>query len=477
MKIKPLQQNSQPKPSRRNVLKGAGTVAIALPWLEEKGFAQEAPKRLTTVFFGNGIPAGLTQAGLVGPLSPLAEMRDKICLLKGVGVDSGNSSGFHDQGSASFGTGTKTSNESRVGPSIDYLAYQALKPNTDFDVVSAAIVERVQEKIRYVRSWRSPGDGVEPHRTPLSFFTQVFGSLQVPQNPGAGDATAVYNKSILDGIVKQYQHLTSSNSPYSNASKQQLTQHLDRIRELERKVLAAQQTMEMQTGPGAQNLSPAESLDAFVTNLGKQGWNCGIPIKASELQTVTGEYDNPKNKNVVLAREYCWVWPILAEIYGMAMRTGKAHFGSMICFGGGDRTKHGQYSGDWAHEYYHGYENRTTQAHYYIQEIMQFITYLLKVLDNDSYLEANGKTVLDNSMVVIGTELARQHRMDNMFYAVAGGLGILKTGQDLSFPGRYDVELYNTILHGMGVDVGAPNSREGKIGDTDRFNDFLDIFI
>jgi hypothetical protein len=44
------------------------------------------------------------------------------------------------------------------------------------------------------------------------------------------------------------------------------------------------------------------------------------------------------------------------------------------------------------------------------------------------FLEANGKTVLDNTLVVIGTEYGLDHGLSGVFHAVAGGHGPCTSG-------------------------------------------------
>ena len=64
--------------SRRTMLRGACGVAIGLPFLEEMtthsvwGAPPAPPVRAFNIFLGGGVPQIFQQAGLVGPLAPLA---------------------------------------------------------------------------------------------------------------------------------------------------------------------------------------------------------------------------------------------------------------------------------------------------------------------------------------------------------------------------------------------------------------------
>jgi arylsulfatase A-like enzyme len=78
-------------------------------------------------------------------------------------------------------------------------------------------------------------------------------------------------------------------------------------------------------------------------------------------------------------------------------------------------------------------------------------------LDDADYLEANGKTVLDNTLVVVGTDYggggnSTGHIPEGVFHAVAGGNGHFR-------PGFYDTEyniidLYETVLRPYGINSG-----------------------
>ena len=78
------------------------------------------------------------------------------------------------------------------------------------------------------------------------------------------------------------------------------------------------------------------------------------------------------------------------------------------------------------------------------------IAYFLQQLDDPQYLEANGKSVLDNTTVVIGTEYGWNHSKLNAFHAVVGGGGRFRNG---FFTDRTMncIDLYNAVLQGHGV--------------------------
>ena len=57
----------------------------------------------------------------------------------------------------------------------------------------------------------------------------------------------------------------------------------------------------------------------------------------------------------------------------------------------------------------------------------------LRALDDPNFLEANGKTVLDNTLVIMGTDYggggtSTGHIPEGVFHAIAGGHGHFRAG-------------------------------------------------
>ncbi|HJK97612.1 MAG TPA: hypothetical protein RMF84_10340, partial [Polyangiaceae bacterium LLY-WYZ-14_1] len=115
----------RPLLDRRTFLRGAGTVAIALPFLPEMGSltrvgsaaqAQPAPSvsRCFTVFFAHGVPLEVLRGGLTGPLAPLARLQDKLGIYGGVDLHAGSGNG-HATGGMSVFVGAQRANPTTAG--------------------------------------------------------------------------------------------------------------------------------------------------------------------------------------------------------------------------------------------------------------------------------------------------------------------------------------------------------------------------
>ena len=92
---------------------------------------------------------------------------------------------------------------------------------------------------------------------------------------------------------------------------------------------------------------------------------------------------------------------------------------------------------------------------------MREVAYFLSQLDNDESREANGKTILENSMITISTESGDgrhndvRRELSGVFHAISGANGRFKTG-GIADIGAEGLDVYNTMLESLGV--------EGRLG-------------
>ncbi len=67
---------------------------------------------------------------------------------------------------------------------------------------------------------------------------------------------------------------------------------------------------------------------------------------------------------------------------------------------------------------------------------------------------ANGKTLLENVAVMIGSEVGTNHDVSRVFHGFAGGGGRLALGKHVTTTTKA-IELYNALGHAYGVESGA----------------------
>src|SRR5687768_14634961 len=124
--------------TRRSMLKGIGTVAIGLPFLEEMLVSSAiaapqpvVPVRAFNVFFGLGIPAPLQSEGFDGVLEPLQPLSKNLLIMRNVDhvrCDESGINAHYDGASAAF-TAEPPNGEARAGgPSIDQMVRRSYYP-------------------------------------------------------------------------------------------------------------------------------------------------------------------------------------------------------------------------------------------------------------------------------------------------------------------------------------------------------------
>lgn len=464
--------------SRRTVLKGLGGSIIALPFLEEMAVtkalsapaeAAAVPVRAFNLFFGLGIPAPLQTEGFEGVLEPLKPLGDKLLIMRNVDQVRCDQSGInaHFDGASGAFTATPPDGEARSGgASID----QIIRQGHYADGLPAGMVPtlvggtffRRSRVSRYVHSYNADGTvAATMQERPRDLFQRVFGTVGI-----SGEEKDVrrerLKRSVLDSVVDQYRHFTGANSPLGSASKSRVKDHLDRIREFE------QRAFEMkEKHPNAPEIPPpSKILHGGIADPGGQG----IDITLEEL---TDE------------------WRLMADLYALAIQTDRTRFGSLTFLAAGERIRlTGSYeydgrkifdfddarqqnaSGDQgcSHEWWHKFnperENQALRAHAHMK--MREIAYFLQRLDDTDSKEANGKTILENSLITISTESGDgrhndvKRELSGVFHAITGANGRFKTGQIMDV-GAEGIDVYNTMIDGMGLKNHlGPDDREHR---------------
>ncbi len=467
--------------SRRTVLRGLGTAAIGLPFLEEMlattaraAAGAEVPVRAFNLFFGLGIPAPLQGEGFDGVLEPLGPLADKLLITRGIDQVRCDESGInaHFDGASGAFTAEPPEGEAKSGgPSIDQVVRRAHYP----DGLPAGMVStliggtffRRSRISRYVHSYNHDGTvAATMQERPRDLFERVFGTIG-----GEGDTDVRrtrIKRSILDSVVESYKHYTGANSPLGNASKGRIADHLDRIREFE------QRAYSMERHPDAPVGLPPRSEVAHGGQADPGGE--GIDITLDELTTE---------------------WRLMADLYALAIQCDRARFGALTFLAAGERIRlTGDYHYDGrlvhrfndardlnasgskgcSHEFWHQFnenkKNEQLRAHAHMK--MRELAYFLGKLDSDEAIEANGRTLLDNTLITISTESGDGRHSDvkrelsGVFHAITGANGRFKTGQILDANAE-GIDLYNTILDAMGANEHlGPKDRESRSVDVIR---------
>lgn len=443
-----MNNRMEAKLSRRHVLRGVSGLALGLPYLlgrEGTSHAQTAvPERLITAYFGNGMPKQLTANGYTGVLEPLAPFAEKLTMIRGIDTHAQASGPGHDAGSHAFCCALNSGgdNTNKQGPSLDWVVKEHFKPETAFDTVSAGVFSGKQggKRVRWIHSWRGAKQPNEPFSNPLRLFEGLFGggNAASPNTVDTGAALARFEArtSVLDAVRSEYQSLLSPASGYPASAKAIIGDHLDLVRGLERRVLDL----------GAMGAAEA----------------CQMPDSPEDSEAKRGNLAG-------YMRHWQNLWPVMADIYVAGLRCDLFRFGNVLVTNGGDEFSHrvGNDSAEDIHgDWFHAYGRHKQGVDTVIDWEWQQLAYFLQQLDDPAFLDANGKTILDNATTFLGTELADlPHSHDDLTFFVAGAQGRFKGGVQ-QFNGRSDVDMYETIIKSFDFEQSFGDQRHssGELG-------------
>jgi len=459
--------------SRRTILKGLGGITVGLPLLEEMlssparaAVPAAVPVRAFNVFFGLGIPAPLQTEGFAGVLEPLKPLTDKLLIMRGVDhvrCDEKGINAHYDGATAAFTAEPPDGEAKAGGASIDQMVRRAhypqgMPPGMVPTLVGGTFFRRSRVG-RYVHSYNPDGTvAATMQEKPRDVFERVFGTIEL-----AGDQADArrerLKRSVLDTVVGQYRFFTGENSPLGATSRGRVAEHLDRIREFEQRAYAMQHKIE-----GAPDLPPdSRLLHGGQADPGGEGINI-------TLEELTAE------------------WRLMADLYALAIQMDRVRFGSLTFLAAGERIRlKGDYeydgrkvfqfddegqrkrsgSGGCSHEWWHEFneKNRNEQLRAHAHMKLREVAYFLSRLDGKDAVEANGRTILDNSLITISTESGDgrhndvKRELSGVFHAITGAGGRFKTGQILDVNAE-GLDVYNTMLSAMGVSE--------KLGPADR---------
>jgi hypothetical protein len=435
--------------ARRQFLRGAGGAAIGLPFLLSREGSTRAqagvpPERLVTVYFAQGIPGILRSNGLTGVLAPLAPFASKLTMVRGLNCNATSPNNGHSYGSAGFACGFSTPVVStKGGPSLDWVVHQSSRADTLLPTLSAGISagDNAEESIRYNHSWRGINQPNLVILDTLQLFQTVFGGPAVMPPAGGVDPVAALKArqrvSVLDAVMADYQHVVSDAVGYPASIRSTISNHLDTIRELERRAVAIQLSL---AGQG-----PAATMA------------CRTPAAPTQMHSYLGPSVNGFNPKTT--PYFDAMWSIIVDLYVLAMRCDLTRFGNLMIISGGDSYPFSSPAGQIANihgEGFHLWSNPAVRpiVSDNIQWMMTRIAAFLAKLDDPAYSDLDGGTLLDNTTVVIGTELGddvANHGLVDMPFWIAGARKRFKPG-DFPIPGgRSDVDFYNTVLRGIGM--------------------------
>jgi hypothetical protein len=414
--------------SRRAVLRGAGGIAIALPWLEIMGGgrvanAADPGKRFVTVYTPGGTvtddgagqnrwrPTGTETEFTLSPiLAPLEAIKQKLLVVDGLSMYSAIGE-QHQAGIIAWLTGsTQEGGGYSYGPSIDQVIASRISGENAIASLQMAVRWGTGKSHGLLHPINSANfednatfDPIPPRLDPQAIFTSLFGTLD-PSNSDDVLARIERKKSILDFVDRRFEGL----APRLGATdKQKLEQHLDKIRELE------------------------HSLENMVVPSDV----CQLPthVDTSDYDPATGlnSADDGSILNVATDEAIPKVGKFMLDMLVMALA---CDITSVASFQWSDTEAKHTFPWLGLDQHHHFYQHDGNFRPLECEQIAVWYSeqhaYLLEAMDA---VDMGGHTLLDESVVFFGSELAQPptHSKDNMPFLLAGGGGGLRGGRFL----------------------------------------------
>ncbi len=405
--------------SRRQFLKGLG-LAVALPSFESvlpRGInaavagatgnlgtsAAGAPLRMAFLYFPNGAnqktwwPKG-EGAGfeLNKTMEPLASLRDKIQVFGGLdhqhATGGKDGPGDHARASSVFLTGVRIKKTAgadiHAGVSVDQLVAQKIGHLTRFPSLeltcdgvrkSGGCDSGYSCAYDFNISWRTPTTPMPPEPNPRLVFERLFGSGPAGERQKNFARRIEQQKSILDFVLDDAADLQGQ---LANRDRAKLDEYLTSVREIERRIQAAE--------------SMGETADPGVDT------PAGIP---------------PSHREHIR---------LMCDMMVLAFQTDSTRIATLILAHDGSNRAFPEIGIPEGHHFLSHHQSKAERLDkvaqidlFYMQEYARFLEKLEQSKDVD------GRSLLDNSMIVYGCGNGdgNRHNHDNLPFILAGGGG------------------------------------------------------
>ena len=265
-----------PKLPRRTFLKGV-SATLSLPLLEAmlpaNGWGNDrssVPNRMAFVFIPNGVvmsdwrPTSTEADWQLPPtLEPLANVKDRLCVLSGLAQDNGHAkgdgAGDHARSAAVFLTGThpvKTDGaDIEAGVSVDQVAAEKCGSRTrlpSLELGTEAGRNAGQCDSGYSCaysnniSWKSPTTPMAKEINPKLVFERLFGSVENRESAREREKRDFYRKSVLDAISSDAASLSKK---LGQTDRRKLDEYFSSVREIEQRIARSQELTGKERAP------------------------------------------------------------------------------------------------------------------------------------------------------------------------------------------------------------------------------------
>lgn len=429
---------------RRAFLRGLGSV-IALPSLELMAATQKvsSPLRLAFVYTPNGAIMDQWRAKGEGrdwqmgaAMSGLKNVKNDIQVITGLAHDkakaNGDGAGDHARANATFLTGVQAKKTAgadiRNGVSVDQVAAAQVGHLTRLRSMQLGCDPARQAgrcdsgyscAYQFNFSWKTQSLPLPPEIDPRLVFEQMFGSGDSKADAKSRARRARYDQSILDFVQDDAKSLQGK---LGYSDRQKLDEYLTGVRELEMKI------------------SNAEKFAATLPKIDKPK---GIPVSYKEHIR------------------------LMYDLMVLAFQSDTTRIASfLVAHDGSNRNFKELGVGEGHHQLSHHRNDKVKIKkiekidRFYLDQFAYFIERL------KATKEADGKSLLDHSMVVYGGAISdgNRHDHDNLPVILAGkGGGKLRAGRHLKTAQSVPMtNLYLSLLDKMGVQQDRLGDSSGR---------------
>ena len=455
--------------SRRTLLRGAG-VALALPWLESlqprSAIAANTavPIRYMPIYLPNGapefwVPNGTTSNWALGSiLDPLTALKSKVTILKNLE----NGSAFNNDGSSSV----EPSHGRQPGGWLACIDGQTVKKKLGTSLEANGVsVDQImamhaafagstlpsmqlglstvhsscdsgpncgggcQCSVSRSISWHTETQPMYKKVDPLTVFNMIAGAAMPTMNdPAAAMKRIALKKSILDGALES---ATATRARLSVADQQRMDEFLDALRATEAKATMVSEGM----GGMACTLGTKPTMPT-VTEDG---------IRQTTAKYNKGDHADAMNALIVLAFQ-CNVTRIITYMLEDERSEFVYDHVKKRTFTADTSTETNGTCPEWHTGGQHGEPNDFAAiTRWNVGKVADLCTKL------DAIKESNGLSILDNSVIFLGSCMhGSDHACDRLPALLVGGAGgKLKTNQYVSLNKRPLRDLHFTMMNSV----------------------------
>jgi hypothetical protein len=447
---------------RRTVLRGAGSIAVALPWLEAMAPEREAraqantAQRFLAVYTPGGTvgdkwrPTGTETAPILSPiLAPLQPIMSKLLIVDGLDMKSAvgeqHQAGIitwltgNEQNAPPANGGLPSANSYTGSPSIDQMLATRLSANGKKKISSMEMAIRWGTGkahglispiscANFEDNANNPAP-IGPRLDPQKIWTELFGMLDTSNTSSPANRLAGQRKSMLDFIDKKYATLSGR---LGARDKQKIDEHLTKIRELEGQLTAVSM--------GATTCAPTTKVDTtgYKPDTGLNSTDNGsvVDISTDKMIPTVGKF--------------------MMDMMTMAFACDLTSVGTLQWTD--TEAKHTfpflTLNDPNPNEHHHFYQHDGGFRPIACQQICTWYSqnhlYLLQAMDK---VDMGGHTLLDESVVFFGSELGENpstHTKVNMPFLLAGKGGGIRSGRWVKYANLPHNKLLVTILNLFG---------------------------